>query len=126
MLKKLGLLPLSTTLDTALENLDGATVKNGGLCEMMGLIQKLGAMCEKQQEVIHQMTDQIIAGESRTQQHPVVDPEVEEKLREVHRQLTVVQVRDCLRRSSQFLRDIVSMRYFELTAAHFLCLLFIE
>lgn len=85
-------MPLSTTLDTALEGLDGLTVKKGGLCEMMGLVQKLGAMCEKQKEVIHQMTDQIIAGETCSQQ-PVVDPEAEEKLRKVHRQLADVQVR---------------------------------
>ncbi|KAG0297370.1 hypothetical protein BGZ96_006749 [Linnemannia gamsii] len=92
ILRKLGLLPLSITLDAALENLDGATVKRGGLCEMMELVQKLGAMCEKQKEVIHQMTDQIIAGESRTQQlQPVVDPEAEEKLQEVHRQLSISQ-----------------------------------
>ncbi|KAF9298919.1 hypothetical protein BGZ88_003425 [Linnemannia elongata] len=90
LLRKLGLMPLSTTLDTALEGLDDATVKKGGLCEMMGLVQKLGAMCEKQKEVIHQMTDQIIAGETRSQQ-PVVDSEAEEKLRKVHRQLADVQ-----------------------------------
>ncbi|KAF8945333.1 hypothetical protein BGZ47_002877 [Haplosporangium gracile] len=90
LLRKLGMMPLSTTLDTALENLDGATVKRGGLCEMMELIQKLGAMCEKQKEVIHQMTDQIIAGETRSQQ-PTVDPEAKEKLRKVQRQLADVQ-----------------------------------
>lgn len=101
MLRKLGLLPLSTTLDTALENLDGATVKKGGLCEMMGLVQKLGVMCEKQKEVIHQMTDQIIAGESRAQQQqPVVDSEAEERLQELHRQLTVFQVRNWRCRTS--------------------------
>ncbi|KAF9134729.1 hypothetical protein BG015_003373 [Linnemannia schmuckeri] len=90
LLRKLGMMPLSTTLDTALENMDSATVKRGGLCEMMGLVQKLGAMCEKQKEVIHQMTDQIIAGETCSQQ-PTVDPEAEEKLRKVHRQLADVQ-----------------------------------
>ncbi|KAG9068078.1 hypothetical protein KI688_011670 [Linnemannia hyalina] len=90
LLKRLGMMPLSTTLDTALEGLDGAIVKKGGLCEMMGLVQKLGAMCEKQKEVIHQMTDQIIAGETCSQQ-PVVDSEAEEKLQKVHRQLADVQ-----------------------------------
>ncbi|KAF9130398.1 hypothetical protein BGX30_013541 [Mortierella sp. GBA39] len=90
LLRRLGMMPLSTTLDTALEGLDGAIVKKGGFCEMMGLVQKLGAMCEKQKEVIHQMTDQIIAGETCSQQ-PVVDSETEEKLQKVHRQLADAQ-----------------------------------
>ncbi|KAF9546925.1 hypothetical protein EC957_009090 [Mortierella hygrophila] len=90
LLRRLGMMPFSTTLDTALESLDDAIVKKGGLCEMMGLVQKLGAMCEKQKEVIHQMTDQIIAGETCSQQL-VVDSEAEEKLQKVHRQLADVQ-----------------------------------
>ncbi|KAF9131727.1 DDB1- and CUL4-associated factor 12 [Mortierella sp. 14UC] len=93
LLRRLGLMPLSTTLDAGLEDLDTATVKKGGLCEMMSLVQKLGAMCEKQTEVIHQMTDQIIAGETRTQLPPqvVVDPEAEEKVKALSKQLEDVQ-----------------------------------
>ncbi|KAG0082643.1 hypothetical protein BGZ92_011534, partial [Podila epicladia] len=64
MLGRLGLLPLSGTLDTSLDNLTASDVEKGGLCEMMGLLTRLGGMYEKQKEVIHQMTDQIIAGET--------------------------------------------------------------
>ncbi|KAG0271042.1 hypothetical protein BGZ95_001216 [Linnemannia exigua] len=92
LLRRLGLMPLTTTLDTSLEDLDAVAVKKGGLCEMMGLVQKLGAMCEKQKEVIHQMTDQIIAGETQTQPPQVVaDPEAEEKIKELSKQLVEVQ-----------------------------------
>ncbi|KAF9910861.1 hypothetical protein EC991_005324 [Linnemannia zychae] len=94
LLRRLGLMPLPVTLDTALEDLDAATVKRGGLCEMMGLVQKLGAMCEKQKEVIHQMTDQVIASETRTQPPPqaAVDPEAEEKVRALSKQLEDIQI----------------------------------
>ncbi|KAF9425155.1 hypothetical protein BGZ94_007795 [Podila epigama] len=64
MLRSLGLLPLSSTLDSALENLTASEVEKGGLVEMMGLLTRLGNMYEKQQEVMHQMTDQIIGGET--------------------------------------------------------------
>ncbi|KAG0379915.1 hypothetical protein BGX24_011079 [Mortierella sp. AD032] len=92
LLRRLGLMPLTTTLDTSLGDLDATAVKKGGLCEMMGLVQKLGAMCEKQKEVIHQMTDQIIAGETQSQPPQVVaDPEAEEKVKELSKQLADVQ-----------------------------------
>ncbi|KAK3845140.1 MAG: hypothetical protein J3R72DRAFT_50829 [Linnemannia gamsii] len=91
LLRRLGLMPLTTTLDTSLGDLDATAVKKGGLCEMVGLVQKLGAMCEKQKEVIHQMTDQIIAGETQSQPPQVVtDPEAEEKAKELSKQLADV------------------------------------
>ncbi|KAG0035950.1 hypothetical protein BGZ82_004901 [Podila clonocystis] len=64
MLGRLGLLPLSVTLDASLDSLTASDVEKGGLCEMMGLLTRLGGMYEKQKEVIHQMTDQLIAGET--------------------------------------------------------------
>ncbi|KAG0218573.1 hypothetical protein BGX33_006711 [Mortierella sp. NVP41] len=93
MLRRLGLMPLSNTLDAALGELDAVTVGKGGLCEMMGLVQKLGAMCERQKEVIDQMTDQIISAESRPQPQLQLqaDPEAEEKLKSLTKQLADVQ-----------------------------------
>ncbi|KAF9923214.1 hypothetical protein FBU30_006732 [Linnemannia zychae] len=87
LLRKLGLMPLSATLEAALEGLDAGIVQKGGLCEMMGLVQKLGAMCEKQKEVIHQMTDQIIEGDSHRAQQPMLDTESQEKIQILNKQL---------------------------------------
>ncbi|KAI8599547.1 hypothetical protein EDD21DRAFT_157084 [Dissophora ornata] len=74
MLGRLGLLPLSATLESSMDGLDAATLEKGGLCETLTLLQKLGGMCEKQKEVIDQMTDQIIANETQAQRE---DPKME-------------------------------------------------
>ena len=57
---------------------------------MMGLVQKLGGLYEKQKEVIHQMTDQIIAGETGGNNHE--KEESERKLAELTSQLETTQV----------------------------------
>lgn len=88
MLGRLGLLPLSGTLDASLDHLTASDVEKGGLCEMIGLLTRLGSMYEKQKEVIHQMTDQIIAGE--TGQGSSL--EMERKLQENVRKLETAQV----------------------------------
>ncbi|KAG0355832.1 hypothetical protein BG005_005238 [Podila minutissima] len=87
MLGRLGLLPLSGTLDASLDHLTASDVEKGGLCEMIGLLTRLGSMYEKQKEVIHQMTDQIIAGE--TGQGSSL--EMERKLQENVRKLETAQ-----------------------------------
>ncbi|KAF8919380.1 hypothetical protein BGZ52_012428, partial [Haplosporangium bisporale] len=87
MLGRLGLLPLSGTLDASLDSLTASDVEKGGLCEMMGLLTRLGGMHEKQKEVIHQMTDQIIAGETDRGSNL----EMEMKLQENTRKLETTQ-----------------------------------
>ncbi|KAI1305406.1 hypothetical protein EDD11_004998 [Mortierella claussenii] len=82
-LKKIGLLPLSSTLEMSLSQLDSTTMEKGGLCETLWLLQKLGSMYERQNEVIHKMTDQIIAGETQTKS----DPDAEERVQEMGREL---------------------------------------
>jgi len=89
MLAQLGL-PLTSTLEGSLDDLTDAAVEKGGLCELMGLSQKLGGMYEKQNEVFHQMTDQLLAGETGGNNYD--KEESERKLAELKRQLEATQV----------------------------------
>ncbi|KAG0207862.1 hypothetical protein BGX28_001011 [Mortierella sp. GBA30] len=86
MLEKLGLCPLTKTLESALDELDEATVEKGGLCEMMSLLERLGNKYEEKQEIIHQLTDQIIDGAERTRP----DPEAERRIQEMGQELETV------------------------------------
>ncbi|KAG0019601.1 hypothetical protein BGZ80_005564 [Entomortierella chlamydospora] len=102
MLGRLGLLPLSSTLESSLDVLDVATVEKGGICETVDLLQKLGGMYEKQKEVIHQMTDQIIASETRSER----DPEADEMIQEMARELKVVKAElDEMKKKNQILES---------------------
>ncbi|KAG0345368.1 hypothetical protein BG004_003759 [Podila humilis] len=83
MLGRLGLLPLSPILDISLERLTATDVAQGGLCEMMGLLTRLGVMYEKQKEVIHQMTDQILSAEMRSGPNPETEGKLQLKTKEV-------------------------------------------
>lgn len=98
MLGQLGLLPLSRTLDSSLDSLKASDVEKGGLCEMMGLLTRLGGMYEKQKEVIHHMTDQIIAGETGRGSNL----EMEKKMQEDTRKLETVQVCSTACRAKRF------------------------
>ncbi|KAG9327446.1 hypothetical protein KVV02_000395 [Mortierella alpina] len=80
-------LPLTETLETSLDVLDAAAVKKGGLCEMMGLMLQLGGMYEKKEEVLHQMTDQIIAH----QEQPRADPTADKKIQKLSQELEAVK-----------------------------------
>ncbi|KAF9950702.1 hypothetical protein BGZ72_007673 [Mortierella alpina] len=80
-------LPLSETLEASLDMLDASTIKKGGLCEMMGLLLQLGGMYEKREEVLHQMTDQIIAH----QEQPRADPIADKKIQELSQELEIVK-----------------------------------
>lgn len=82
-------LPLTDTLEASLDVLDAATISKGGLCEMMGLFLQLGGMYEKKEEVIHQMTDQIIAH----QEQPRADPSADKMIQELKQELETVKVR---------------------------------
>ncbi|KAF9438894.1 hypothetical protein BGZ76_003254 [Entomortierella beljakovae] len=83
MLGRVGLLPLSSTLETSLDELDSTTMEKGGLCETVNLILKLGGMYEKQKEVIHQMTDQLISNETQTEKNSESNEKIEELTHEL-------------------------------------------
>lgn len=89
MLAQLGL-PLTSTLASSLDSLTDAVVDKGGLCELMGLSQRLGGMYEKQNEVFHQMTDQLLSGETGGNNND--REESETKLAELTRQLEETRV----------------------------------
>ncbi|KAF9573718.1 hypothetical protein EC968_008118 [Mortierella alpina] len=80
-------LPLTETLEASLDALDATTLRTGGLCEMMSLLLQLGGMYEKKEEVIHQMTDQIIAH----QEQPRADPTADKKMQELNQELEIVK-----------------------------------
>ncbi|KAF9172903.1 hypothetical protein BGX20_004598 [Mortierella sp. AD010] len=102
ILGRLGLLPLSSTLESSLDALDVATVEKGGICETVDLLQKLGGMYEKQKEVIHQMTDQIIASETRSER----DSEADEMIQEMTHELKVVKAElDEMKKKNQILES---------------------
>ncbi|KAF9117052.1 hypothetical protein BGX27_005602 [Mortierella sp. AM989] len=102
LLGRLGLLPLSHTLESSLDELDVAAIEKGGLCEAVNLLQRLGGMCEKQKEVIHQMTDQIIANEMQTER----DPEAEERIQDMAQELKDVRAElDQMKKRNQMLES---------------------
>ncbi|KAF9963484.1 hypothetical protein BGZ70_007385 [Mortierella alpina] len=80
-------LPLTDTLEASLDVLDAATITKGGLCEMMHLLLQLGGMYEKKEEVLHQMTDQIIAH----QEQPRVDPTANKRIQELSQELETIK-----------------------------------
>ncbi|KAG0259069.1 hypothetical protein BG011_002849 [Mortierella polycephala] len=67
LLGRLGLTPLSSTLESSMNELDAATIEKGGLCEMTGLLQKLGTTYEGKLDLIQDMTDLIANHEGRFQ-----------------------------------------------------------
>ncbi|CAO3568181.1 unnamed protein product [Mortierella alpina] len=80
-------LPLTGTLEASLDVMDAATVAKGGLCEMMDLLLQLGGMYEKKEEVLHQMTDQIIAH----QEQPRAGPTANKRIQELSQELETVK-----------------------------------
>ncbi|KAG0050871.1 hypothetical protein BGZ83_004345 [Gryganskiella cystojenkinii] len=114
MLGRLGFMPLTTTLEGSLDGLTDDVVEQGGLCEMMEFVQKLGGMYEKQKEVIHQMTDQIIANQFATGDNNNDDDEInnhdkeesDRRIAELNRQLETTQAKlSESNRESRILRD---------------------
>ncbi|GJJ78818.1 hypothetical protein EMPS_11177 [Entomortierella parvispora] len=112
MLNQLGL-PLTSTLESSLNSLTDAIVEEGGLCEMIGLAQKLGGMYEKQTEVFHQMTDQLLAGETGGSNHD--KEESESKIAELTQQLqeTKAELEES-KKEAQFMRDKEQLSILEL------------
>ncbi|KAF9192336.1 hypothetical protein BGZ51_005729 [Haplosporangium sp. Z 767] len=67
LLGRLGLTPLSSTLESSIDGLDAATIEKGGLCEMMGLLQKLGTTYEGKLNLFQDMNDLVADHEGRFQ-----------------------------------------------------------
>ncbi|KAF9577937.1 hypothetical protein BGW38_006541, partial [Lunasporangiospora selenospora] len=91
LLRRLGMMPLSPSLDSALEDLDAAQVEQGGLCELMMLLQRLGKRYEDQQEVIHDLTTKIVAQQMDSDQEP--DYEKDNELERLRDQVRTTELR---------------------------------
>jgi len=76
MLGRSGLLPLTLTLEASLDQLDSATMTKGGLCELLALSLRLAGKCESQKEIIDQVTEQLVAGETQQEQGDAVMEEM--------------------------------------------------
>lgn len=93
MLKRLGLTPLSPTLDSSLDQLDAATMEKGGLCETLPLVLKLGGMCEGQRDVIERMSDALDQFVGRETEQVQVNAEREAILQQMDLELDKAKVK---------------------------------